>query len=168
MDRYVVSILVNNVAGVLNRVASMFRRRGFNIDTITVGATETEGLSRMTITFPSFEDKQQIMRQLEKMPDVYKVIELERDASVSRELLLIKVKNSSEKRQDILAIVDVFRAKIIDYAPDTITIEVTGESSKMNAIVELLREFGIVEMCRTGVCALGRGTDNVLNASVIE
>lgn len=162
MERYVVAVLVNNKFGVLNRVTSMFRRRGFNIDTLTVGETQNPKLSRITLSFLGSDNKDQIIRQLEKMPDVHKVQELEKGSSVSRELLLIKINNSSEARQDILAIVDVFRAKIIDYAPDSVTIEVTGESGKVNAIIDLLRSFGIIEMCRTGIVALTRGKENVL------
>ncbi|MBQ8281813.1 MAG: acetolactate synthase small subunit [Lachnospiraceae bacterium] len=166
MDRYVVAVLVNNQFGVLNRVASMFRRRGFNIDTLTVGETQNPSLSRITITFRGADSKDQIIKQLEKMPDVYDVQELSKSASVSRELLLIKINNSPETRQDIMSIVDVFRAKVIDYAPDSLTIEVTGESSKVNAIVELLKEFGIIEMCRTGVVALTRGKEDILATDV--
>ena len=166
MDRYVVAILVNNQFGVLNRVASMFRRRGFNIDTLTVGETQNPELSRITITFRGEDSKDQIIKQLEKMTDVYDVQDLSKSASVSRELLLIKINNSAETRQDIMAIVDVFRAKVIDYASDSLTIEVTGESTKLNAIVDLLKEFGIIEMCRTGVVALTRGKDDILAVDV--
>lgn len=166
MDRYVVAILVNNQFGVLNRVASMFRRRGFNIDTLTVGETQNPELSRITITFRGEDSKDQIIKQLEKMTDVYDVQDLSKSASVSRELLLIKINNSAETRQDIMSIVDVFRAKVIDYASDSLTIEVTGESTKLNAIVDLLKEFGIIEMCRTGVVALTRGKDDILAVDV--
>ena len=166
MDRYVVAILVNNQFGVLNRVASMFRRRGFNIDTLTVGETQNPELSRITITFRGEDSKDQIIKQLEKMTDVYDVQDLSKSASVSRELLLIKINNSAETRQDIMSIVDVFRAKVIDYASDSLTIEVTGESTKLNAIVDLLKEFGIIEMCSTGVVALTRGKDDILAVNV--
>ena len=166
MDRYVVAVLVNNQFGVLNRVASMFRRRGFNIDTLTVGETQNSELSRITITFRGEDSKDQIIKQLEKMPDVYDVQDLSKSASVSRELLLIKINNSAETRQDIMSIVDVFRAKVIDYASDSLTIEVTGESTKLNAIVGLLKEFGIIEMCRTGVVALTRGKEDILAVDV--
>ncbi len=166
MDRYVVAVLVNNQFGVLNRVASMFRRRGFNIDTLTVGETQNPELSRITITFRGEDSKDQIIKQLEKMTDVYDVQDLSKSASVSRELLLIKINNSAETRQDIMSIVDVFRAKVIDYASDSLTIEVTGESNKLNAIVDLLKEFGIIEMCRTGVVALTRGKDDILAVDV--
>jgi acetolactate synthase-1/3 small subunit len=165
MERYVVAILVRNHFGVLNRVVSMFRRKGFNIDTLTVGETENPDYSRITITFLGADDKDQIIKQLDKMPDVVTIQELSRDDSVSRELLLIKVNNSAETRQDIMAIVDVFRAKIIDYASDAMTIEVTGESGKISAIIELLEEFGVIEMARTGITALARGKDNALNVA---
>ncbi len=161
MERFVLAVLVNNHFGVLNRVASMFRRRGFNIDTLTVGETEDSRYSRITISFLGEDSKDQIIKQLEKMPDIYKVIELPKESSVQRELLLIKVKNSPETRQDIMSIVDVFRAKIIDYGSESLTIEVTGESSKMNAFVELMKDFGINEMCRTGIVALSRGSETI-------
>ena len=165
MNRNVVAILVNNHFGVLNRISGMFRRRGFNIDSLTVGATQDPEISRITITFMGDENKTQIIRQLEKMPDVMEVAELDSDNSVSRELVLIKIANSSETRQDVLAIVDAFRAKVVDYAVQTMTIEVTGESSKIDAIIELLKEFGIIEMCRTGLVALSRSNGNVLDGN---
>ncbi|MDD6101589.1 MAG: acetolactate synthase small subunit [Clostridiales bacterium] len=163
MERNIVAVLVKNHFGVLNRVTSMFRRKGFNIDTVTVGETENPEVSRITISFLGTDEKDQILKQLDKMPDVITIQELDREASVSRELLLIKVKNSAEVRQDIMSIVDVFRAKIIDYASDAVTIEVTGESSKLSAIIELLSEFGIIEMARTGLVALARGKETALN-----
>lgn len=158
MQRYVFSILVANRFGVLTRVSSMFTRRGFNIDTLTVGETESSDFSRITISMRGDEySEDQIVKQLSKMHDVKQVQVMERDDTVVRELLLIKIKNDPETRQDILAAVDVFRSKIVDYSPDALCIEITGESSKINAFIELVKPFGIMEICRTGIVALERG-----------
>lgn len=136
---------------VLTRVSSMFTRRGFNIDTLTVGETESPEFSRITISMRGDEySKTQIIKQLSKLHDVKQVQIMERDETVTRELLLIKIKNDSRTRQDILAAVDVFRSKIVDYSPDALCIEITGESSKINAFIELVKPFGIMEICRTG------------------
>ena len=160
MHRFIIAILVSNTAGVLTRVSSMFTRRGFNIDSLTVGETESSEFSRITVTFRGDEaTKEQIVKQLAKLYDVKEVEVLDRHETVSRELLLIKVKNTSETRQDILAAVDIFRSKIIDYSTATLCCELTGESSKIQAFIELLKPFGIMEMCRTGIVALERGTN---------
>lgn len=152
MEKYVFSILVSNRFGVLTRVSSMFTRRGFNIDTLTVGETESPEFSRITISMRGDEySKTQIIKQLSKLHDVKQVQIMERDETVTRELLLIKIKNDSRTRQDILAAVDVFRSKIVDYSPDALCIEITGESSKINAFIELVKPFGIMEICRTGI-----------------
>lgn len=159
MDRFIIAILVANTAGVLTRVSSMFTRRGFNIDSLTVSETESSEFSRITVTFRGDEPtKEQIVKQLAKLYDVKEIEVLDSHETVSRELLLIKVKNTSETRQDILAAVDVFRSKIIDYSTETLCCELTGESSKIQAFIELLKPFGIMEMCRTGIVALERGT----------
>ena len=155
MEKYVFSILVSNRFGVLTRVSSMFTRRGFNIDTLTVGETESPEFSRITISMRGDEySKTQIIKQLSKLHDVKQVQIMERDETVTRELLLIKIKNDSRTRQDILAAVDVFRSKIVDYSPDALCIEITGESSKINAFIELVKPFGIMEICRTGIVCL--------------
>ena len=144
MEKYVFSILVSNRFGVLTRVSSMFTRRGFNIDTLTVGETESPEFSRITISMRGDEySKTQIIKQLSKLHDVKQVQIMERDETVTRELLLIKIKNDSRTRQDILAAVDVFRSKIVDYSPDALCIEITGESSKINAFIELVKPFGL-------------------------
>lgn len=158
MAKYVFGILVSNKFGVLTRVTSMFTRRGFNIDTLTVGETQSPDLSRITVCMKGDEySKTQIIKQLDKMHDVKQVRVMERDETVTRELLLIKLKNDSATRQDVLAAVDVFRSKIIDYSLDALCIEITGETSKINAFIELVKPFGILEMCRTGLVALERG-----------
>lgn len=158
MEQFIISILVANRSGVLTRVSSMFTRRGFNIDTLTVGETESPEFSRITVTHRG--DKavcDQIVKQLEKMYDVKKVQVMKRDTTVARELLLIKVKHNPKQRQDIMSAVDVFRAKIIDFSQEALVIEIQGASSKINAFIELLEPYGILEMCRTGLVALERG-----------
>lgn len=158
MTKYVFGILVANRFGVLTRVSSMFTRRGFNIDTLTVGETQSPKFSRITISMMGDEySKTQIIKQLGKLHDVKQVEVMERDETVTRELLLIKIKNDSATRQDVLSAVDVFRSKIVDYSPDALCIEITGESSKINAFIELVKPYGIMEMCRTGLVALERG-----------
>ncbi len=158
MEQFVISILVANRSGVLTRVSSMFTRRGFNIDTLTVGETESPEFSRITITLRGNRAIcDQIVKQLEKMYDVSKVQVMKRDNTVTRELLLIKVKHTPQQRQDILSVTDVFRAKIIDFTQEALVIEIQGASSKINAFIELLAPYGILEMCRTGLVALERG-----------
>lgn len=164
MDRHVLSVFVRNQYGVLARISSMFRRRGFNIDSLTVGETENPEYSRMTVTFNGDDVvKNQIVRQLAKMPDVESIIELEKAESVSRELVLVKIKNSKENRQDIMSVVDIFRAKVVDYGTEAMIVEITGESSKIDAFIDLVEEFGIIEVCRTGIVALKRGNGSILN-----
>ena len=159
MEKYVFSILVSNKFGVLTRVSSMFTRRGFNIDTLTVGETESPEFSRITVSMMGDEySKTHIMKQLGRLHDVKQVQIMEHDETVTRELLLIKIKNDSQTRQDIMSAVDVFRSKIVDYSPDALCIEITGESSKINAFIELVKPFGIMEICRTGLVALERGS----------
>ncbi len=163
MERCVLSVFVRNQYGVLARVSSMFRRRGFNIDTLTVGATENPEYSRMTVTFSGDNSvKNQIIRQLQKMPDVECLTELKKGESVSRELVLIKIKNERETRQDIMSVVDIFRAKVVDYSTQAMIIEITGESSKIDAFIELVAGYGIIEVCRTGIVALKRGNGSIL------
>ena len=164
MDRHVLSVFVRNQYGVLARISSMFRRRGFNIDSLTVGETENPAYSRMTVTFNGDDAiKNQIIRQLSKMPDVECLSELAKGESVSRELVLVKIKNSKANRQDIMSVVDIFRAKVVDYGTESMIIEITGETSKIDAFVALVAEFGIIEVCRTGMVALKRGNESILN-----
>ena len=142
----------------------MFTRRGFNIDTLTVGETESPEFSRMTVSMIGDDySKDQVVKQLSKLHDVKQVQVMERDETVTRELLLIKVKNDSSTRQDVLAAVDVFRSKIVDYSPDALCIEITGETTKINAFIELVKPFGIMEICRTGIVALERGSHCLRN-----
>ena len=152
--RFIIAVYVDNQSGVLTRVSAMFTRRGFNIDTLTVGETEN---SRITISMHGDDNvKEQLVNQLKKLYVVKKVEVLE-DEPIKRELMLLKVENRSENRNDIMTAVDVFRASVIDYSPDGMCIEVTGTPSKIDAFVKLMQPYGILEMCRTGVVALDRG-----------
>lgn len=162
--QYIIGILVSNISGVLSRVSGMFTRRGFNIDSLTVGETENSDFSRITIAFHGDDDiKDRIIKQLDKLHDVKAVEVLEKHETVTRELLLIKVRNNSEIRQDIMTAVEIFRSKIVDYSPEALTIEITGETTKIDAFIELVKPFGIMEMCRTGIVAVERG-ENCLNS----
>ena len=150
--------LVADRPGVLNRMASMFRRRGFNIESIAVGRSELPNLSRMTIVVDGTTTSvEQVRKQLDKVVDVVKVFDITGDDIISRELALIKVKATSSNRSEIIEIVDIFRASIVDVAADSVTIEVTGDEDKINSLFSLLRGFGIKEMARTGRIAMSRG-----------
>ena len=157
-NKFVIAVYVDNQSGVLTRVTAMFTRRGFNIDALTVGETERPEYSRITITM-SGDDyvKEQLINQLKKLYVVKKVEVLE-DEPIKRELMLIKVANEAKNRNDIMTAVDVFRASVIDYSTEGMCIEVTGAPSKIDAFVKLMQPFGILEMCRTGIVALERGT----------
>lgn len=160
--QYVIGVLVANISGVLSRVSGMFTRRGFNIDSLTVGETESPGFSRITIAFHGDDDiKEKIIRQLDKLHDVKEVEVLEQHETVIRELLLIKIRNKAEYRQDIMSAVEIFRSKIVDYSAAALICELTGESSKIDAFIDLMKPFDIMEMCRTGIVAIERG-DNCL------
>ena len=165
-QQYVIGVIVANVSGVLSRVSGMFTRRGFNIDSLTVGETESSGFSRITIAFHGDEDmKERILQQLQKLHDVREVEVLDTKDSVIRELLLIKVRNKAEIRQDIMTAVEIFRSKIVDSSPTSLTCELTGETSKIDAFIELLKPFGIMEMCRTGIVAIERGENCLKTAA---
>lgn len=158
IKRFVIAVYVENKYGVLTRVTSMFMRRGFNIDSLTVGETDDPAFSRITITLRADEyARDQLVNQLYKLQNVKKVKILESGSSVERELMIIKVSNSPEKRAEIMAAAEIFRAKIIDYTTDTICVEVTGEPTKINAFIDIMKPLGIEEICRTGVVALERG-----------
>ena len=162
MARYVLSVLVRNSSGVLTRVSGLFSRRGFNIDSLTVGRTENSEISRMTIALNGgLEELEQFTKQLNKLEDVLRVLSLKPQNSVYRELVLIKVKADAEQRASINEIVKIFRSKIVDISPETLTIELTGDESKINAHIKLLEEYEIKELVRTGVCALERGANDI-------
>ena len=162
-EKFIIAVYVDNKAGVLTRVTAMFTRRGFNIDALTVGETENPACSRITIAMKGdIYVKEQLINQLKKLLVVKKVEVLEEEP-IKRELMLIKVRNQSECRSDIMTAVDVFRASVIDYSNDGMCIEVTGSPSKIDAFVKLMQPFGILEMCRTGIVALDRGNKTLFS-----
>lgn len=162
MDRHVLSVLVKNSSGVLSRVSGLFMRRGFNIDSLSVGRTENPEISRMTITLMGGEDVlDQFIKQLNKLQEVIKIIELDPESSVYRELVLIKVNADANQRAAINDIVKVFRCKIVDLDTNTLTIELTGDENKISALIKLMEEYGIREMVRTGLAALERGCKDI-------
>ncbi len=156
--KHTVAVLVENKPGVLTRVAGLFSRRGFNIESLAVGITENPDTSRMTIVVNGDDHVlEQVMKQLNKLIDVIRVSDISHDETVHRELALIKVGVDSSTRAEVMQIVDVFRAKIVDVGVKSIVVEVTGDESKINAMEQLLRQFGIKEMVRTGKIAMNRG-----------
>lgn len=166
MERHVLSVLVKNSSGVLTRVSGLFARRGFNIDSLTVGSTENPEISRMTIALVGNDDVlEQVEKQLNKLEEVLRVSELKSENSVLRELVLIKVKADADKRAAINEVVKIFRSKIIDVAQNTLTIELTGDESKISALINLMSEYGIQELVRTGVTALERGDNDITKYS---
>jgi len=159
MERHVVSALVENRSGTLSRVAGLFSRRGFNISSLTVGETDDPSVSRMTIVVSENEQVlDQIIKQLSKLVDVIVVRELDVNSSICRELLLIKVKADETNRLSIIEIASIFGSKIIDVSPSTIVLEATGDSDKLDGLLLLLRPYGILELARTGLVALERGS----------
>lgn len=159
MNKKVLSVLVDNTSGVLNRVAGLFSRRGYNIDSLTVGVTQDPRYSRMTIVVTGDDDIiEQIIKQMEKLVDVNKVEVLEDNNSVCRELILTKVKTTPEQRQQVMAVADIFRAKIVDVGIDSLIIELTGNQNKLDAFLNLLADYEILELVRTGITGLARGT----------
>ena len=155
--KHILSVLVVNHPGVLAKVAGLFSRRGFNIDSLAVGVTNDPQVSRMTILTQGDDSTvEQIARQLGKLVDVIRVTDVS-DNSVTRELALIKLRTSSETRGEILEIINIFRAKVVDISTDFLTVEITGDAEKVNALEDMLKIFGIEEMVRTGIIAISRG-----------
>ncbi len=159
---HTISVLVQNRPGALARISGLFARRGYNIDSLAVGKTDDAGVSRMTIVV-SVEGKslEQVTKQLHKLVNVLRIAELPHDASVERELALIKVGADAGRRAEVLEIVEIFRAKVVDVDAEALTVEATGTPDKVAALEELLRPYGIVEMARTGTVALGRGAEGL-------
>jgi acetolactate synthase-1/3 small subunit len=159
----VISVLVENKPGVLHTIANLFRRRNFNIESITVGPTQQRDISRMTITINGDEKTiDQVVKQVAKQIDVLKVSELEEGNFVMRELALIKVNvPSSKERSDIINCVDVFRCRIIDVSMDSLTVEITGTPDKIDAFLNLMKSYGVIELARTGITALARGAKSI-------
>jgi acetolactate synthase-1/3 small subunit len=170
VTKHTLSVLVENKPGVLARVAGLFSRRGFNIDSLAVGPTEHPEVSRMTIVV-SVEDLplEQVTKQLNKLVNVLKIVELEPALSVQRELLLLKVRADAETRSHVLETVQLFRAKVVDVATDCVTVEATGTADKLDALIRVLEPFGIRELVQSGMVALARGsrsmTDRALRAA---
>ncbi len=158
MTKHTLAVTVENKPGVLTRVTTLFRRRGYNIDSLTVGTTENPDISRMTIVVHG-DDKiiEQVTKQLYKLVDVIKIIDISQEQAVERELALIKVKADNTVRAAIVQIVDIFRARIVDIGRNSLIIEVTGDGSKVDAIIDSLQPYGIQELVRTGKVALVRG-----------
>lgn len=162
MRRMVLSILVDNTAGVLSRIAGLFSRRGYNIDSLSVGETENREYSRMTVAVTGEElTLEQIEKQLSKLEDVREIKELKENDAVCRELVLVKVLADQKGRQSIIAIADIFRAKVVDVALDSIMIELTGNQQKLDAFIKLLDGFVIKELVRTGLTGLTRGSGDI-------
>lgn len=162
MNKHVLSVLVKNYSGVLSRVTGLFSRRGYNIESLSVGKTENPELSRITISLMGDDYVlNQFKKQLNKLHDVEKVVELRPEDSVFRELILIKVQADAEKRASINEIVEIFRCKVIDVSLDTLTIELTGDESKTSALIGLMQQYGIKEIVRTGLTALERGSRDI-------
>ena len=162
MSNFTIAVLVKNEFGVLNRVTSMFRRRRFNINNLTVSETESPELSRITVSSSGLEaDKKQLINQLYKLPDVCSIKELDILESVTCELMLIKVKNEPETRADVRDAAAAFGAKTVDYTRDSVTMRLTGTSREIDAFVDLMRDYTILEICRTGIVSLERGSATI-------
>src|ERR1700759_520762 len=167
MSRHTLSVLVENKPGVLARVAALFSRRGFNIDSLAVGPTEHADVSRMTIAV-NVEDLplEQVTKQLNKLVNVLKVVELDDSSSVQRELLLVKVKADQATRSQVLEVVQLFRAKVVDVVADAVTIEVTGTGDKLDAFIRVLEPYGIRELVQSGMVAVGRGARSITDRTL--
>jgi acetolactate synthase-1/3 small subunit len=167
MSKHTLSVLVENKPGVLARIAALFSRRGFNIDSLAVGPTEIPEISRMTVVVDVEElPLEQVTKQLNKLVEVLKVVELDSHASVQREILLVKVKADLQARSHVLETVQLFRAKVVDVASDTLTIEVTGNRDKLSAFLEVLEPFGIKELVQSGLVAIGRGPRSITDRAL--
>ena len=167
MSKHTLSVLVENKPGVLTRVAGLFARRGFNIHSLAVGPTEHPTVSRITVVVDVDElPLEQVTKQLNKLINVIKIVELEPSASVQRELLLVKVRADLQTRSHVLETVRLFRAKVIDVAPDAVTIEVTGNPDKLEAFLKVLEPFGIRELVQSGLVGIGRGNRSITDRAL--
>ena len=167
MSKHTLSVLVENKPGVLARIAALFSRRGFNIDSLALGPTEHPEISRMTVVVDVDElPLEQVTKQLNKLVEVLKVVELEPSAAVQREILLVKVRTDLQSRSHVLETVQLFRAKVVDVASDALTIEVTGNRDKLNAFLEVLEPFGIKELVQSGMVAIGRGSRSITDRAL--
>ncbi|UOQ60493.1 acetolactate synthase small subunit [Leucobacter rhizosphaerae] len=162
MSRHVLSLLVEDKPGLLTRVAGLFARRGFNIESLAVGPTEMRGLSRITVVVDEDETLlEQVTKQLNKLVNVIKIVELEESSSVQREHVLIKVRADNQTRSHVLEAVNLFRARVVDVVPDALTIEVTGDTGKIDAFLKVLEPYGIKEIAQSGLIAMGRGSKSI-------
>jgi acetolactate synthase-1/3 small subunit len=162
MQKKVFQILVDNTSGVLSRIAGLFSRRGYNIESITAGVTAEPKYTRITIVTSGDETiLEQIEKQVAKLVDVRDIKELKPETSVYRELAMVKVRCSASERQNVISVADIFRGKIIDVSTDSVMVEITGNQEKVDAFLKLLDSYEILELARTGIAALGRGTENV-------
>lgn len=160
--QHVLSLLVENKPGILTRVAALFARRGFNIESLAVGTTEVEGVSRMTVVVSlDGQPLEQVTKQLNKLINVLKIVELEADNSVARDHMLVKVRTDSSTRSQVLEAVTLFRARVIDVVSDSVVIEVTGDSAKCQAFLKVLEPFGIKELVQSGAIAVSRGSKSM-------
>jgi len=165
-ERFAVSIIVTNQSGVLTRISSLFSQRDFNIDTFTSGETENPDLARITITASGDNRKKdQLIKQISKLYDVKKVVLMTPENTILRELLIVKVKATGESLREVLDASNVFRSKVVDMSPGSVCIEMTGESSKLNAFLKYVEPYGIIEYCRTGLIAVERGATCLYNAN---
>ncbi|WP_216209112.1 acetolactate synthase small subunit [Amycolatopsis aidingensis] len=162
MSTHTLSVLVENVPGVLARVSGLFSRRGFNIESLAVGPTENPEVSRMTIVVAVDElPLEQVTKQLNKLVNVIKIVELEPSTAVQRELLLVKVRADATVRSQVLETVQLFRAKVVDVSPEALTIEATGTGDKINALLRMLEPYGVRELVQSGMVAVGRGARSI-------
>lgn len=168
MKRYTLAVLVRNKFGVLNRVTSMFRRRQFNINALTVSETEDSELSRITVVFDGDDiKKEQLKNQLVKLPDVRTIKEFDSSNSVSRELLLVKMDNNAKTRADIIAAANTFGAKTVDYSKHSIMLQLCDTTEKIDDFIDIMREFTILEICRTGSVSLEKGSRTIGNSVIL-
>jgi acetolactate synthase-1/3 small subunit len=162
VSRHTLSVLVENKPGVLARIAGLFSRRGFNIDSLAVGPTEHPEVSRMTIVVNVEESPlEQVTKQLNKLIEVIKIVELDGSSSVNRELLLVKVRADADSRGQVLDVVQLFNAKVVDIAPDAVTIEITGNTDKLSDFLRVIEPFGVRELVQSGMVAIGRGPRSI-------
>jgi len=167
MSRHTLSVLVENKPGVLARIAGLFSRRGFNIDSLAVGPTEHPEVSRMTIVVNVEESPlEQVTKQLNKLVEVIKIVELDNAASVSRELLLVKVKADASSRGQVLEIVQLFRAKVVDVAVDALTVQVVGNTDKLEDFLRIVEPYGVRELVQSGMVAIGRGSRSITDRTL--
>lgn len=167
MSKHTLSVLVENQPGVLARIAGLFSRRGFNIDSLAVGPTENPAVSRMTVVVDvEALPLEQVTKQLNKLVEVLKVVELDRATSVQREILLVKVRADLQTRSHVLETAQLFRAKVVDVATDAVTIEATGNTDKLDALLRVLEPFGVKELVHSGMVAIGRGPRSITDRSL--